>query len=417
MSLMIIILVGILIIAKSSAVYDFYIRKSLASGSLLYLPSKDTMHQHTIVSGGGFIFGSFSLFLIGLWSATSPNVVTSTFICCAATILLLGFRDDVSPLSIKVRLAVQTLCSLAISLQLPVPELFADFGQTFWMLFSTFFLTACINLYNFFDGIDGLATAQGLAFCFFAVVLGLMSSNGQEQAIFAALIGMPLISFCKWNWHPAKLFMGDAGSTFLGFSFGVIILWSSSAGEPLNFVNLCAVMMPCFFECSRVILQRIFNKEKFWTTHHKHTFQRLVKTGNSHRKVALLYLCAAVSIGAFIVLLSAGIPYIDSIQRLLVGAIPCILLFTFCLSVESKSTETLRRNILTPFQSGANSLLGSFTNSVTQETEHEHLDYLFSEIVSENKKILAELEDIIDLKPDEIKSEGPVDLDIIALKG
>ena len=142
--------------------------------------------------------------------------------------------------------------------------------------------TAVINFINFTDGLDGLVA--GCMLVLFAV---------------AALTGMPtlwplvgaLFSFLLWNWSPAKVFMGDVGSTFLGAVFACVVLQQASFTAALG---LLLVATPLLADACICVLRRLLAGQRIFQAHRLHLFQRLHQAGWCHSHVSSLYIAATV---------------------------------------------------------------------------------------------------------------------------
>lgn len=161
-------------------------------------------------------------------------------------------------------------------------------------LFSVVWMT---NLYNFMDGMDGFAA--GMAVCGFSA-LSMMGWRAEhsEFFLFNALIAAAALGFLRWNFPPARIFMGDAGSASLGFLAAACSLW----GAQLGIVPLWAALLifsPFVVDASVTLLRRLWRGEKIWLAHRSHYYQRLAQAGWGHRKTVLrayaLMLCCALS--------------------------------------------------------------------------------------------------------------------------
>ena len=141
-----------------------------------------------------------------------------------------------------------------------------------------FTFVAIINFTNFADGLDGLLT--GSMIILFSTATYLVDSN------FIALVG-GLTGFLILNWNPAKVFMGDSGSYFLGaFYFSSIFLSNSWS----NFFALIIIGTPIYLDTMICLIRRYFDKQNIFQPHKLHLFQRLNMSGLSHWKVSLLYI-------------------------------------------------------------------------------------------------------------------------------
>jgi UDP-N-acetylmuramyl pentapeptide phosphotransferase/UDP-N-acetylglucosamine-1-phosphate transferase len=150
-------------------------------------------------------------------------------------------------------------------------------------------LVGLLNAYNFMDGIDGIASGQ-------AVVAGLMwawacGSSAPFVAVAGVLIAAASIGFLWHNWAPAAIFLGDAGSGFLGFAFAALPLVAYQETGDARF-PLAGVLMvgPFVFDTIYTLCRRLRRRENIVRAHRTHLYQRLVTNGWSHARVATLYL-------------------------------------------------------------------------------------------------------------------------------
>jgi UDP-N-acetylmuramyl pentapeptide phosphotransferase/UDP-N-acetylglucosamine-1-phosphate transferase len=150
------------------------------------------------------------------------------------------------------------------------------------------------NAYNFMDGIDGIAGMQavtaGIGWLAIGNLLG-MSSTG----FYGGVIAFSSLGFLIHNWQPAKIFMGDVGSAFLGYSFAVLPFlsiqeWNENVINKLYLPIITVLLVWLFvFDTIFTFMRRIFNGEKVWEAHRGHIYQRLVIEGFSHRSTTILY--------------------------------------------------------------------------------------------------------------------------------
>jgi UDP-N-acetylmuramyl pentapeptide phosphotransferase/UDP-N-acetylglucosamine-1-phosphate transferase len=154
-----------------------------------------------------------------------------------------------------------------------------------------------VNLYNFMDGMDGFAASMaiiGLG----SLSLAALSAGATTYPLAGALVVVAVAGFAVWNLPPARIFMGDIGSTFLGLLAAVFGLAGIAAGYfPLWVPAL--VFSPFWVDATYTLAKRIARREAFWQAHRSHFYQRLVLKTGSHRRVLvaelLLMLACAVS--------------------------------------------------------------------------------------------------------------------------
>jgi Fuc2NAc and GlcNAc transferase len=138
------------------------------------------------------------------------------------------------------------------------------------------------NLYNFMDSIEGIAAAEALV-----VGLGgalLLAASSPPLAPVSALVAAAAAGFLVWNWPPARLFMGDVGSGFLGFAFGALALASERA-RALPAVLWLVLLGPFFVDATVTLLRRLARGDRWFVAHRSHAYQRAVQAGCSHGRV------------------------------------------------------------------------------------------------------------------------------------
>jgi Fuc2NAc and GlcNAc transferase len=210
----------------------------------------------------------------------------------AIAVALAGLFDDYQGLSSRIRILVH-LGSAGIALfflkgmpTLLIGSIPLDLGL-FGYLIGVLFITWLLNLYNFMDGIDGIAGVETLTVCFGAALLGL--AQAKTVPVLSELLivlGMSSLGFLLWNWPPAKIFMGDVASGFLGYVLAVFALVCAHEQH----VSLWAwlILLGCFIvDSTYTLLRRMSRGERWYTAHRSHTYQRVSRTLASHAKVTI----------------------------------------------------------------------------------------------------------------------------------
>jgi Fuc2NAc and GlcNAc transferase len=261
-----------------------WLRLGLA-GWFIDQPVSRSSHQRPTVRGGGVVF--VTIFLLAAIPGLLPewqSPLSLWQLMFIGSIMLVGLIDDFAPLSAILRLIIQlVVCSLLLW---PAAQ---QFG---WSGFLYTGLTLCavwlVNLYNFMDGIDGLAAIQSICV---AVGMALVFWWHDQLALsqFCLLLVAVSLGFLIWNFPQAKVFMGDAGSCSLGVIFATLVLL---AGEQMV-TALCALLllMSVFIvDASWTLLMRFCTGQKIWTAHNLHAYQKLSRQLNSHVKVTMAVL-------------------------------------------------------------------------------------------------------------------------------
>jgi Fuc2NAc and GlcNAc transferase len=262
---------------------------------LLDTPVARSAHVAPKPLGGGAALAA-PYFLCVIWFVASAAISESAlaYLGCLF-IVVLGFSDDRWQLSSKVRLPVQFIVSLAAVRAIGVDSV--DFGffslsePLTLSLLAVLSLVWLCNLTNFMDGIDGIAASQLLVTSLSCVVLlvGLDAAAGESGEhdvvlTLSVVLAASAAGFLLWNWSPASLFMGDAGSGFIGFALGLLALESlvTQRMAVWSWVLLLGVFIA---DTAVTLLVRIIRGERWYEGHSQHAYQILSRRLNSHPRV------------------------------------------------------------------------------------------------------------------------------------
>jgi Fuc2NAc and GlcNAc transferase len=147
-------------------------------------------------------------------------------------------------------------------------------------------LTWLLNLYNFMDGIDGLAAVEAIFVAGGAILLLWINDTGIVIINWLAIIIAGVAGFLVWNWPPARIFMGDVGSGFLGFFLGVVAIITAQSGD-LSIWSWIILLGVFIVDATVTLLRRILRKERWYEAHRSHAYQRLARYYNSHKIVTI----------------------------------------------------------------------------------------------------------------------------------
>jgi UDP-N-acetylmuramyl pentapeptide phosphotransferase/UDP-N-acetylglucosamine-1-phosphate transferase len=242
------------------------------------------------VGGGVAIIAAIAI----LWPLTTWPLSRADQIAlaCAIGLGIVSWIDDRHPLWPLTRLAVQAVAVTIALTTLPetvrfVPS-WAPWAERLVLGVAWIWM---INLFNFMDGIDGLAGAETITIGLGIVVLALFASATGSFVSLAALMAGAAAGYLIWNWHPAKIFMGDAGSIPLGFLAGWLMLTLAQRGY-----WAAALILPLYFiiDATWTLLKRIAHGETPWQAHREHAYQRAVLSGLTHDGVVLRIIAANV---------------------------------------------------------------------------------------------------------------------------
>lgn len=271
----------------------FYIRKWAISKRMLDKPNERSSHKRITPLGGGVAIVVSWYVCVALLAIFYPEMMpVKLFAALLPGILLalVGIRDDVKQMSPWSRLFVQ-LVSVGLSLFILGGVNEIDFGTFTWNcpvvinLLVFLLLVWFVNLFNFYDGIDGNLGSEAIAISLMSVML----IPNSPLILFVACVG----GFLVWNWQKAKIFMGDAGSTFIGFVFGVFAVyfqdWPSDGSHlPIPLILWLLICIVAIFDTTFTLLRRIVYKENVLKPHKNQLFQRLVLSGFSHQQAVFV---------------------------------------------------------------------------------------------------------------------------------
>jgi Fuc2NAc and GlcNAc transferase len=261
----------------ASAILVRLIRTWAEHQAILDHPNERSSHIAPTPRGGGIAIALITLGGSALWMTPRFAVVA----VAALVIAVVSWIDDLRHLPATLRLGVQILAAL------PVAVLFTPLA---WAPLALVWIVGLTNAYNFMDGIDGIAGGQavvaGLAWAWFG-----MATQQPLMATVGLLIAGSSAGFLMHNWQPARIFMGDVGSAFLGFTFAslAVMAWPN-----LRLVAAgVLVVWPFVADASFTFLRRALRRERVMEAHKSHIYQRLNQRGLSHGAVASIYIALA----------------------------------------------------------------------------------------------------------------------------
>ena len=289
------------ILALCSYLGVYWVRRYAQARNVLDHPNQRSSHTVPTPRGGGLIIVVLVL-LTGLWASSQTGWNRSLiFLLGGAVIAWLGWRDDLYSLSPRLRFGVQSMVAMLSIFGLgyfkivTIPML-GDLPLGVIGIAITFlWIIGLTNAYNFMDGIDGMA--GGVALSAGVGWMWLASHMSTPLVLWIALaISAGSLGFLGHNWSPAKVFMGDVGSTFLGYSFAVLPLISSDqSGDALLIGTL--LMWTIIMDAGVTFIGRLFKRENVFAPHRSHLYQRLVIAGYKHETVSVLYIVLTLLAG------------------------------------------------------------------------------------------------------------------------
>jgi UDP-N-acetylmuramyl pentapeptide phosphotransferase/UDP-N-acetylglucosamine-1-phosphate transferase len=272
--------------------------------NLLDVPNARSSHEIPTPRLGGLAV------VAGVWAA-SPLMKETLIILVAATLAgLVGLLDDLLNLRFWLKAAGQAVVALILLFVLP-PSIFEAAGPL-WpaaLCFSVLWVVAVVNAYNFMDGIDGIVSGTVILNALFLMALaGATPVSGSITGL--AALGAAVAGFLMWNISPARIFLGDSGSHFVGFFLGTVALYAEPVnGNPyLSFVVVAAVFTPFLFDTAFTLIKRAGTGKNIFDAHREHIYQRITPDPSKHRQVSNVYYALAALAGLAALLAAEGTP-------------------------------------------------------------------------------------------------------------
>lgn len=279
---------------------------------IMDVPNQRSMHTAPTPKSGGvaivatFLAGSLIIHKLASIARIEPEYFW-TFISGGAALAAVSFYDDIRQKSFFAKLSTQVICALAVSLSglvlrsLNIPLVgIVDIGH-FGYIVTLLWIVGLTNAYNFMDGMDGLAGGVGLiAACFLCAIA--FRENSTYVYLTSYVLAAGLGGFLLFNLPPAKIFMGDVGSAFVGYTFAVLALLGAAFDRGhLSFYVIPLLLLHFIFDTFFTFFRRMYAREKVYLPHRTHLYQLLPHLGYSHRQIVSFHYAVAVAqgIGAF----------------------------------------------------------------------------------------------------------------------
>jgi UDP-N-acetylmuramyl pentapeptide phosphotransferase/UDP-N-acetylglucosamine-1-phosphate transferase len=287
--------------ALCAVVLGVLLKTGLAWRIATDIPNERSLHERPTPRVGGWgmmpvVVLAIALLAPSLWLIA----VAVTFLAAVSQI------DDRRGLPARVRFAAHFVAVLALIVVYPAPV-------PWWYLAGLAFLMLwLVNLYNFMDGSDGLAGGMALfGFGAYAVAALVGPAPMRELSWACAAVAGAAAGFLLFNFHPARIFLGDAGSIPTGFLAGALGYWGWRSGAwPIWFPAF--VFSPFIGDASVTLIRRLLRGEKFWQAHREHYYQRMVRLGTGHAATALtwyLVMFAGIILALWALVLSTALQW------------------------------------------------------------------------------------------------------------
>ena len=293
------ILAAIFILGIISFILTYIIKQYAVRNKMIVIPNARSLHDLPTPKGGGVAIvitwyaGISTLFFSGIIEKNLFFALLS-----GALLAVVSLIDDIKGLKPVIRLIVQFMTAILAFYflnglrPLVIPQLNINYNYIIYPI-AIIGMVWFINLFNFMDGVDGFASLEALIICavFFVFTWGMV----------AILLIACITGFLYWNWPKASIFMGDVGSTQLGFILVVLGIYYHNTFE-FSILNWIMLTSPFWFDATLTLFRRWRNGEKLSEAHRKHVYQRIVQAGSSHQKVNFFLLLVNIVIVILIIL-------------------------------------------------------------------------------------------------------------------
>ncbi|AHM72715.2 MraY family glycosyltransferase [Yersinia hibernica] len=315
----------------TSAGLTYLLRLYALKNNIIDTPNSRSSHvTPTPRGGGGAIVISFLVgIIIFYFQGYLPLLPAVGVVISGGVIALVGFWDDHGHIAARWRLLAHfaTAAFLLFCLGgfpiLTVAGFIIDLG-ILGSLFGLLFLVWMLNLYNFMDGIDGLASSQAVTTCIGAIIIYFMSDNDIELShyLVLGLLASTVLGFLLWNFPPAKIFMGDAGSGFLGLIIGFLAI--SAGWIETKFFFCWLILLGLFIvDATWTLVRRIIGGFKVYEAHRSHGYQIASRRFKRHLPVTLSAIAINI-IWLFPIAMLVGMDIVNPIIALIISYMPLI---------------------------------------------------------------------------------------------
>lgn len=297
-----IVIISVLLIACGNYFFTGWFIKYARLRRITDIPTERSSHTIPTPRGGGigFVIASIIAFILYFgWMGILTSPLYLAMLLTVSVMACLGWFDDRHDLSQTVRFTIQVVAAGSIIFFIEgLDTFFIPYASTISLgIFSPFlgllWITGATNIYNFMDGIDGIASTQALSASAGWMVIAYLWN---EPVLFTInfIVLATVTVFLIYNWSPARIFMGDVGSVFLGFFFAMMPFLAAAISEEYSIgMTLwigALLLWPFLFDSTYTLVRRVLKNENVFEAHRTHLYQRLNIAGWSHSIISVLYL-------------------------------------------------------------------------------------------------------------------------------
>lgn len=283
-----------------SALLTGLARRIALSRGVLDVPNARSSHDRPTPRGGGI---AIVLASVGAWGTLTLLRVlpVDVFMALAGggiAVASVGLLDDHFQLSARVRFTVHVAAALWAVMWLGglppfvVGEHVVSLGWVGYVL-AVLAIVWTLNLFNFMDGIDGIAASEAVFVAWSGVLLAVIGGSTSGTSMAALALGASACGFLLWNWPPARIFMGDVGSGYIGYAIAVLAL-AAGRDNPAALLAWLLLGGTFFVDATATLIRRLARRERVHEAHRSHAYQHLARRWRSHRHVTVTMLLVNV---------------------------------------------------------------------------------------------------------------------------
>ena len=291
----------IIIVSLALLVASAFITRQLVMNSHRFsqmdIPNERSSHFTPTPRGGGLSFVATSIvgFLLLTLNSTIDRADLLALCCAGIIVAIAGHLDDRQKISgATIRLGFHALGAIILIVGIGFPSQISLFDRTIdtgiiGSILGVLYLVWLLNLFNFMDGTDGIAAIEAIFVCIAGAILNYHVLSDINFSAPSIILATSTFGFLLYNWEPAKIFMGDIGSGYLGIAIGGLSLMAAKQQHELLWVWI--ILLAVFVSDATVtLIRRLLRKQKPHVAHRSHAYQHLAIRFNSHSKVALIVL-------------------------------------------------------------------------------------------------------------------------------
>lgn len=279
--------------AAAAGLFTGLIRNIAQRRGMLDVPNARSSHTQATPRGGGLaiVLSSCAAFVVLSWLGDLRPATAAGLIGGGAMVAAVGWMDDRRAVPASIRLLVHVgaaIWALAWMRGFPPLRIGASLVHLGYAgdALGVLAIAWTLNLFNFMDGIDGLAASEAIFVAWGGAGLSFLRAGANEAASAALVFGGSCLGFLFWNWAPARIFLGDVGSGYLGYVIAVLALTAGKSDQAALWVWL--MLGGAFFvDATVTLLRRLARRERVFEAHRSHGYQWLARRWDSHRRATI----------------------------------------------------------------------------------------------------------------------------------